>query len=134
MAVAAQLQRMGQGKLHRIAVRNNAEYAEHLNKIEGIDVINREKCAQIIQKHLRAMIAAGRQPTPENIELALEAAGWEILDWHRGYTRELAPPLKKGAPMRPKHPAGFADDTHIAMRSYAFEVNGSGEKGSEVSA
>ncbi len=130
--VFAKLRALSKPQVHTFTLLNNKEYAGAVHDIEGISVFNVDVTKDFIRLSIEEMMSKGIPPTKRNIERALEAAGWEIMDWHRSYIDEVAPPLRAGGPDRPKHPTGFADVSHNLKNAFRFRVNNRAEDGSSL--
>lgn len=127
--LAAQVPRSG----HELQLETNVEYAEYLQDRHGYFVFNVDHAAETVVQKLREVIDAGLPLSDRNIVLALDAAGFEEVDWLRSHTAEMRPPAVKPngdlTGPRPAHPGGWADITGQLANSYGHRVDGGPLKG-----
>lgn len=107
---------------HVLLIRNTAEYAVYLHRLVGYWVMNDEKADKIVDEWMEK--TKDQVPlTERNVERALEAAGYAIIDYYRSLTSNTVPGLRKGEKPRFTHPGAWADRSGILATSYRFRVN-----------
>lgn len=114
--------RMPKDRVFTLVLANVMEYARPLHDRHGFSVFNPSKSAQAVGKWIGDLVESGVPLTNQNIERALEGAGWEIINFLTSYTGEMRPPVKAGEGMRAAHPGSWSDVTRNLANAYRFRV------------
>jgi len=105
-----------------LTMENSAEYARNLQDKKGFYVFSDEVSVRFVRRSLSAA-GAFFPMTPENVQKALEAAGFLIVGFLRGLTSKSQPSIRKGEGIRQAHPGGWADRTGLLSAATRFRVN-----------
>jgi len=114
---------------HTLNLANNREYARYLHDKAGFYVFSDERLRNDVVEWIRKVIDAGIPLNDENAINALDAAGFQYVDFLQSLTLEMRPPVKKGEGPRRAHPGHWADITRNLANSYVHDVDGKNRKG-----
>ena len=122
---------------HTLALETNVEYAVYLQDRHGYFVFNVDHAAETVVSKLQEVLDAGLPLSDRNVALALDAAGYDEVDWMRSHTAEMRPPAVKPngdvTGPRPAHPGKWADVTGILAGSLGHRVDDGELKGASQS-
>lgn len=115
---------------HELELSNNAEYASYLHLRKGYSVFADSHIKRTVTKWLRKLANSSQPLNDQNVMRALDAAGFEEINFYRSYTSKMRPPVKQGEGPRRAHPAplNWSDITGQLKASFKHEVRGLPER------
>lgn len=111
-------------KTHTLEHENTVEHMEKLHNLEGYYAYNDEKLVSDVVNSLQEVVNSDLPLSDNNLENALEYAGYQSIDFHRSYTGKFKPGVKANDGPREEHPGAWADVSGQGKAGYRFNVNG----------
>lgn len=114
------IQSLTSDRSHSLEFANNTEYAAALHDHEGYSVFADSRLLNVTEKWLRDLVNSDQPLDVRHVQMALDAAGFEGINWHRSYTGKLRPPVRAGEGGRQAHPSplNWADRTGLLKAGY----------------
>lgn len=109
---------------HTLKLQNNMDYSVHLQNRAGFYVFNDAKLRQDVVDWLEKMIQAGLPLNDANLRKALDAAGYQYIDFLRTLTSKMRPPVKLGEGMRRAYPGGWSDVSGALALAFQHSIDG----------
>ena len=111
---------------HTLVVGNVMEYAVWLHDREGYYVFNPEKLVEIVRGNLEQVLESGVEFKSDTVELALEKAGFEYVNWLLELEGGTQPPIRSGEGARQATRGGWATITGNLASAFKVKVNDRG--------
>lgn len=110
-------------KDHVLEERNNMEYAEHLQNAHGYYVFNPQNVMKAVKRQVQGVLDAAIPLDDDFAVMALEAAGYDDINFLRSYIGEFKDPVRAGEGEREMHPGQWSDVTGSLKAAYTHQVN-----------
>lgn len=102
---------------------NVMEYARALHVRDGYFVLNPKEAAAEVRRQLSKAQAAGKTLDEETISHALDAAGFEHINWLLEKIEETQPPVNAEDDPRQARQGSWSDVTGMLAHGYKHKVN-----------
>lgn len=111
---------------HTLVVGNVMEYAVWLHDREGYYVFSPEKLVELVRSNVQQVLDSGVEFQSETVELALEKAGFEYINWLLELEGGMQPPIRSGEGPRQATRGGWATITGNLASAFKVKVNDRG--------